>query len=218
MNLILLGPPGAGKGTQAKLLSDRRGVPHISTGDIFRAAIKEGTPLGRKAEAFLASGGLVPDEIVIGIVTGRLDAPDCREGFLLDGFPRTVVQADALDRYLAGRERPLDAVIDLEVPAELLVRRLTGRRVCRECGTPYHEETKPPATEGRCDACGGEIYQRGDDQLETVSERLRVYAKQTEPLIDYYERRGLLRRVDASGTIAEVDELVEQTLAAAGIQ
>lgn len=216
MNLILLGPPGAGKGTQAKLLAERYRIPHISTGDIFRAAIKEGTPLGTRAKSFLDRGLLVPDEIVIGIVTERLAAPDCQSGFLLDGFPRTVPQADALDRYLAERKRPLTAAIDLEVETDLLLRRLTGRRVCRACGTPFHVETKRPQVEGQCDACGGELHQRDDDKPETVAERLRVYADQTEPLIAYYERRGLLRRVEASGTIAQVDALVEQVLSRSG--
>lgn len=216
MNLMLLGPPGAGKGTQAKLLVERYRIPHISTGDIFRAAIKEGTPLGTRAKSFLDRGLLVPDEIVIGIVSERLAEPDCRNGFLLDGFPRTVPQADALDRYLAERKRPLTAVLVLEVGTELLLRRLSGRRVCRACGTPFHVETKRPRVEGQCDRCGGELYQRDDDKLETVAERLRVYAEQTAPLIDYYERRGLLRRVETGGTIDQVDALIEKALARSG--
>lgn len=214
MNLILLGPPGAGKGTQAKLLSARHGIPHISTGDIFRAAIREGTPLGVRAKEFLDRGALVPDEIVIGIVTERLGAEDCRRGFLLDGFPRTLPQAEALDRYLAETGRPLTAAIDLEVGEEILIRRLTGRRVCRACGAPYHVDTNPPREPGRCDRCGGELYQRDDDQPETVAERLRVYEAQTKPLIDYYERRGLLRRIEGDGgSIEEVDAAIERALA-----
>lgn len=216
MNLILLGPPGAGKGTQAKLLAGRYRTPHISTGDIFRAAIKEGTPLGTRAKSFLDRGLLVPDEIVIGIVSERLEAPDCRNGFLLDGFPRTVPQADALDRYLAERKRPLTAVLDLEVGTDLLLRRLTGRRVCRACGMPYHVETKRPQVEGQCDQCGGELYHRDDDKPETVAERLRVYTEQTAPLIEFYECRGLLRRVEAGGTIDQVDALVEKALTGSG--
>ncbi|MGE5599406.1 MAG: adenylate kinase [Bacteroidota bacterium] len=216
MNLILLGPPGAGKGTQAKLLVDRYGIPHISTGDIFRAAIKAGTALGRQAQSYLDRGMLVPDEVVIGIVTERLGEPDCREGFLLDGFPRTVPQADALERTLAEGKRTLTAAIDLEVPDEVLLRRLTGRRVCHACGAVYHLEAKAPAAPGRCDACGGELYQRDDDRPETVAERLRVYAAQTKPLIDYYDRRGLLLRIDARGSIAEVDGLIVAALSARG--
>lgn len=213
MNLILLGPPGAGKGTQAKLLSARHGIPHISTGDIFRAAIREGTPLGTRAKEFLDRGALVPDEIVIGIVADRLKAEDCRGGFLLDGFPRTLPQAEALDRYLAGAGRPLTAAIDLEAGEEVLIRRLSGRRVCRVCGAPYHVDTNPPREPGRCDRCGGELYQRDDDRPETVAERLRVYEAQTRPLIDYYERRGLLRRVEADGGIEAVDAAIERALA-----
>ena len=214
MNLILLGPPGAGKGTQAKLMSDRYGSSHISTGDIFRAAIKAGTPLGQEAKAFLDSGALVPDEVAIGIVVNRLDADDCQRGFLLDGFPRTVAQAEALDEHLASRRRPLDAVIDLEVSPEAVIRRLTGRRVCRGCGLPYQMETKPPNVDGCCDRCGGEVYQRDDDQPVTVTERLRVYHEQTQPLIGYYASRGLLLRIDAGGTIARTDESIEGALAA----
>ncbi|MGQ9779025.1 MAG: adenylate kinase [Bacillota bacterium] len=216
MNLILLGPPGAGKGTQAKLISARHGIPHISTGDIFRAAIAEGTPLGRQAREFLDRGALVPDEIVIGIVTERLGAEDCRPGFLLDGFPRTLPQAEALDRYLAATGRTLTAVLALEVGEEVLIRRLGGRRVCRACGAPYHIETNPPREEGRCDRCGGELYQRDDDRPATVRERLRVYEAQTRPLLDYYEERGLLKRIQADGGIEEVDAAIERALAGGG--
>ena len=216
MHLILLGPPGAGKGTQAKLLAERYHAVHISTGDIFRAAIKDGTALGLKAKSFLDSGGLVPDEIVIGIVTDRLSRGDCREGFLLDGFPRTLPQADALDHYLKEQGRPLTVVLDLEVPSDLLLRRLTGRRICRHCGTPYHMETKPPVHPGRCDQCQGEVYQRDDDKPETVAERLRVYAEQTQPLIEYYGQQGALIAINATGSIKEVDFLVEQALETLG--
>ncbi len=214
MNLILLGPPGAGKGTHAKTLIERYGIPHISTGDIFRAAIKEGTPLGRKAKSYLDEGGLVPDEIVVGIVTERLSAPDTARGFLLDGFPRTVAQADALAGYLSANGRALDAVLDLEADPEVIMRRLTGRRVCRECGAVYHLETAKPKSAGRCDKCGGEIYQRDDDLPATVGERLRVYQAQTAPLVAYYEQRGLLLRVPANGTIAEVNEAIARTMTA----
>lgn len=210
----MLGPPGAGKGTQAKLLADRHGVPHISTGDIFRAAIGEGTPLGRRAKSYLDSGALVPDEIVIGIVVERLDAPDCGDGFILDGFPRTVAQADALDRHLSARGKQLTAAVNLEVDADLILKRLTGRRVCRACGEPYHVETKKPPAGGVCGRCGGEIHQRDDDRPETVARRLEVYTAQTEPLLAYYGRLGLLLTVRANGTIAEVDDLLEKALAA----
>lgn len=212
MNLILLGPPGAGKGTQAKELVAEFGLPHISTGDIFRAAIKAGTPLGRKAQEFLDSGALVPDEIVIGIVTERLAADDTKRGFLLDGFPRTVPQADALDRYLSEENRPLTAVVDLEADREVLMTRLTGRRVCRQCGAPYHLETLRPKAEGICDRCGGELYQRDDDRESTVAERLRVYEEQTKPLTEYYQRRKLLRRVNAVGSSAEVHARIKAVL------
>jgi adenylate kinase len=213
VKLILLGPPGAGKGTLAKTLADAYKVPHISTGDIFRAAIKEGTPLGKKAKSFLDSGGLVPDEVTIGIVTERLQAPDCAAGFLLDGFPRTVAQADALSQFLAGRQLSLDAVVNLEVPDEAILRRLTGRRVCKNCGAPYHTESMPPKTAGVCDRCGGEVYQRADDAPETVAQRLKVYAQQTAPLIQYYQQRGLLLSLDGTGTIPEVAAAATAALA-----
>ena len=212
MFLILLGPPGAGKGTQAKFLADRFHIPHISTGDIFRAAIQNGTELGRQAKAYLDAGALVPDEIVIGIVTVRLGGADCQNGFLLDGFPRTVVQAEALDRSLLADGCSLTCVVQFDVASEALMRRLTGRRVCSDCGVPYHAETNPPRVEGVCDRCGGRVYQRDDDKPVTVAERLRVYQDQTKPLIDYYVRRGLLLRVDAGRSIQEVDVLVQQAL------
>ncbi|MCL6614456.1 MAG: adenylate kinase, partial [Firmicutes bacterium] len=195
-------------------ISSIYGVPHISTGDIFRDNLKRGTELGRKAKEYMDRGELVPDEVVIGIVRDRLAEPDCDRGFILDGFPRTLPQAEALDRYLAETGRPLTAAIDLEVGEEILIRRLTGRRVCRACGAPYHVDTNPPREPGRCDRCGGELYQRDDDRPETVAERLRVYEAQTKPLIDYYERRGLLRRIEGDGgSIEEVDAAIERALA-----
>jgi adenylate kinase len=213
-NLILLGPPGAGKGTQAERIAASYKVPHISTGDIFRAAIKEGTPLGNKAKSFLDAGELVPDEVVIGIVTERIDGSDCQKGFLLDGFPRTIPQADALNEYLASENRKLDRVINIAVDPESLVRRLSGRRVCRDCGAPYHVETKREKVSGLCDICGGELYQRDDDQEETIRKRLAVYQNQTEPLISYYQKKGLLLTVDGGLSIDQVWEEIKAGLGA----
>ncbi len=192
MNIILLGPPGAGKGTQAELLIAKYNIPHISTGDMFRAAIKEGTSLGVEAKGYMDQGQLVPDEVVIGIVKERLQKEDTQKGFLLDGFPRTVSQAEALEKILAEMERKITVTINIEVDSDILLRRLTGRRVCRNCAAVYHIETKKSKIEGVCDHCGGEVYQRTDDTPETVSNRLDVYKKQTEPLIDYYAKKGLL--------------------------
>jgi adenylate kinase len=205
MRLILLGPPGAGKGTQAESLSDTLGIPHISTGDMFREAVAAGTPLGMEAKSYMDAGKLVPDEVTIGIVRERLNRPDARSGFVLDGFPRTVPQAEALDRILDDLSEKIDAVVCIDVPEEKLVRRLSQRRVCRDCGTIYHLESKPPGPDGRCTACGGELYQRDDDTEETVRRRLEVYRLQTEPLIRYYERRGLLRTVSGDQDIDSVN-------------
>lgn len=214
MNLILLGPPGAGKGTQAELLVKQYHIPHISTGDIFRAAIKEGTALGLEAKRFMDSGQLVPDEIVIGIVKERLVKPDCESGFLLDGFPRTVPQADALDQFLKGLNRRITAVINIEVDKEILLSRLTGRRVCRNCAAVYHITTKPSKVQGVCDHCGGEVYQRDDDTPVTVNSRLEVYAKQTEPLIVYYRSKGLLDSFDGTKPIPEIFAAIRKVLEA----
>ncbi|MGE5581651.1 MAG: adenylate kinase [Bacillota bacterium] len=201
MNLILLGPPGAGKGTQAELLIEKYNIPHISTGDIFRAAVKEGTPLGTEAKRYMDSGQLVPDEVVIGIVKERLMKKDCQNGFLLDGFPRTVPQADSLDNFLESQGKKIDAVINIEVESEILLKRLTGRRVCRNCAAVYHVENKPTKTAGVCDHCGGEVYQRDDDTPATVGKRLEVYQAQTEPLIKYYQQKGLLHSFDGQEPI-----------------
>ena len=195
MNVILLGPPGAGKGTQAELLIGKFGIPHISTGDIFRAAVKEGTPLGVKSKEYLENGQLVPDEIVVGIVAERLRQADCGNGFLLDGFPRTVPQADALEEFLNVINKKLTAVINIEVDFPILMARLTGRRVCRNCAI-YHIQNKREKSPGICDQCDGEIYQRDDDLPETVHKRLQVYQRQTEPLISYYRDKGLLASFD----------------------
>lgn len=206
MKLILLGPPGAGKGTQAKMLTERFAIPQISTGDILRAAVKQGTPLGRKAKEYMDAGGLVPDEVVVGIVRERLMAADCSNGFILDGFPRTVAQADALQASLEEMNKALDRVISLVVDAEALVERLTGRRTCKECGRGYHVKFDPPREEAICDACGGSLFQRDDDQEETIRKRLQVYANQTEPLISYYRDADLLMELDGMQPIPQVQE------------
>ena len=212
MNLILLGPPGAGKGTQAELLIKKFEIPHISTGDIFRAAIKEGTPLGTEAKRYMDSGQLVPDEVVIGIVKERLLKADCQKGFLLDGFPRTVPQADSLDGFLQSNGKKIDAVINIEVESSVLLKRLTGRRVCRNCAAVYHIENKKTKIEGVCDQCGGEVYQRDDDTPATVGKRLEVYASQTEPLIQYYRQKGILHSYDGKEPIKSLFEKICQML------
>jgi adenylate kinase len=204
MNIILLGAPGAGKGTQAARMVERYGAPQVSTGDIFRKAVGDGTPLGVEAKKYMDAGELVPDEIVIGIVQERLAQPDLVGGFILDGFPRTVPQADALDAALAGMGRGIDAVISVDVPSEALVERLTARRQCRQCGRIYNVLVDAPTTEGTCDACGGEVYQRDDDTVETVTNRLGVYEAQTAPLIAYYEAKGLLKHIDGTKDIDDV--------------
>ena len=204
MKIILMGPPGAGKGTQAEKLVDLYQIPHISTGDMFRKAQKDGTELGLKAKSYMDQGQLVPDEVTVGIVKERLAEADCKEGFLLDGFPRTVQQADALDTILAELDMALDCVVNIEVDKAFLVDRLTGRRVCRACGATYHIANKAPKVEGVCDKCGGQLYQRGDDTIETVSNRLDVYAAQTAPLIDYYKSKGIMSSIDGSKSMEEV--------------
>lgn len=211
MKLILLGPPGAGKGTQAKMLTDRFSIPQISTGDILRAAVKEGTPMGGKAKSFMDAGGLVPDEVVVGIVRERLQKPDCADGFILDGFPRTVAQADALKETLRQLGKDLDAVISLDVDVEALVERLTGRRTCKDCGRGYHVKFDPPKVAGKCDACGGELFQRDDDREETIRKRLIVYHQQTAPLVAYYLADCLLTSVDG---MREIDTVQQQILSA----
>ena len=204
MKIILMGPPGAGKGTQAEKLVELYQIPHISTGDMFRKAQKDGTELGLKAKSYMDQGQLVPDEVTVGIVKERLAEVDCKEGFLLDGFPRTVQQADALDTILAELDMALDCVVNIEVDKAFLVDRLTGRRVCRTCGATYHIANKAPKVEGVCDKCGGELYQRGDDTIETVSNRLDVYAAQTAPLIDYYKSKGIMSSIDGSKSMEDV--------------
>jgi len=192
LRLVLLGPPGAGKGTQAVRITKKYHIPHISTGDIFRMNVKEGTPLGKKAKEYMDQGALVPDDLTIALVEDRLEQDDCKNGFLLDGFPRTVYQAERFDQYLEEREMTIDRVINLNVEEKLLLERISGRRLCRSCGATYHAKNFPPKVEGVCDACGGEIYQRADDTAETVSNRIKVYEAQTMPLIAYYEKAGTI--------------------------
>lgn len=204
MKLVLLGPPGAGKGTQAVKIAEKYHIPHISTGDIFRKNIKDATPLGMQAQEYMSKGELVPDDLVIGLVESRLAEDDCKNGFLLDGFPRTVYQAEKLDAYLQGKGQGIDKVLDIDVAKEELVGRMIGRRVCKACGATYHIKNMPPKNEGVCDACGGELYQRADDTLETVTNRQQVYLEQTAPLIDYYEKAGNIAHIEGSGGLEKV--------------
>jgi len=214
MRIVLVGPPGVGKGTQAALLQQRHGALHISSGDIFRAELKAETELGRLAKSYMERGELVPDDVTIRMMATRLDSPEVREkGFLLDGFPRTVAQAEALDEWFRQNGVRLDAVIALEVEDEEVVRRLSGRLTCRQCGAIYHRENHPPKVEGLCDACGGELIVRKDDQEETIRERLRVYHETTKPVVDYYERQGLVRRIEAR----EVESTYAKIKAALGL-
>lgn len=206
MRLVLLGPPGAGKGTQAEFIKEHFGIPHISTGDMLRAARQERTPLGLEAEKYMEAGKLVPDEVVVGIVTERLAQPDCAQGFLLDGFPRTVEQALALE----AADIQIDAVISIEVPRDSLVRRLSGRRICRQCGRAWHVEFNPPPAPTTCQ-CGGELFQRSDDSSETVQARLDVYLQQTSPLKEWYSQRDLLVTVNGDQGIEQVfSEILEK--------
>ncbi|WP_427340478.1 adenylate kinase [Caloranaerobacter sp. DY30410] len=212
MRLILLGPPGAGKGTQASGIVKKYNIPHISTGDIFRKNIKEGTELGKKAKEYMDKGLLVPDDIVVAIVKDRLTESDCKDGFLLDGFPRTVAQADALETELKNLNMQLDKVINIEVDKEALIERAVGRRICKECGATYHIKFNPPKQEGICDICGGELYQRKDDTVETVTKRIEVYLEQTKPLIDYYKDKGILANIDGMQSIDKVFEDIVSAL------
>jgi len=206
MNIVFLGPPGAGKGTQAKILIERYGIPQVSTGDMLREHRAKGTELGKKAQEYMDKGQLVPDEIILGMVKERLSQPDCQKGFILDGFPRTVAQAEALDKLLSEMGKKLDFALALIVPDDLLVERLTGRRTCKSCGMMYHIKYKPPKVEGICDVCGGELYQRPDDNEETVRNRLKVYHEQTAPLVEYYKNKGILREIDGSKSIEEITQ------------
>jgi adenylate kinase len=214
MRIVLLGGPGSGKGTQAKKLVDKLGIPQISTGDIFRAALKEGTPMGLKAKTYMDKGELVPDDVVIGVVEERLTKPDLDKGYMLDGFPRTLAQAEALDKILVSQGKAINHAILVDVPDEELVARLSGRRTCRnsDCGKMYHVMFNPPKRADICDGCGSELYQRDDDSEATIRERLTVYNKQTAPLIDYYDKKQLLRRVAGVGPIDEIFSSIQKVL------
>ncbi|GAQ24674.1 MULTISPECIES: adenylate kinase [Tepidanaerobacter] len=206
MRIVLLGPPGAGKGTQAKKIADKFGIPHISTGDILRKAIADKTLLGKQAAEYLEKGLLVPDDLVIAMVKSRLDMEDCKNGFLLDGFPRTVKQAESLDDYMQEKGIQLDIVLNIEVKQDTLIERFTGRRVCEQCGATYNIKSSPPKEPGLCDKCGGRLIIRDDDKPETVKKRLEVYETSTAPLIGYYKEKNLLINIDGSGSIDDVFE------------
>ena len=204
MKIIMLGAPGAGKGTQAKMIAEKYSIPHISTGDIFRANIKNGTPLGMEAKGYMDQGLLVPDELTVKILLDRVSQDDCKNGYVLDGFPRTIPQAQVLDQALAGLNDQIDHAIDVDVPDENIIRRMSGRRACVSCGATYHIEYIRPKTEGICDVCGKELVLREDDRPETVGKRLDVYHEQTQPLIDFYGKKGILKTVDGTREMHEV--------------
>ncbi len=214
MKIIMLGAPGAGKGTQAKLIAEKYGIPHISTGDIFRANIKEGTELGKEAKQYMDKGELVPDELTVRILLDRVGRDDCKNGYVLDGFPRTIPQATVLDNEVAKLGETIDYAIDVEVPDENIIRRMGGRRACPKCGATYHVEHIPPKKEGICDTCGSELVLRDDDKPETVKSRLEVYHKQTQPLIDHYSKQNILRTVDGTKDMKEVFANIEKLLEA----
>jgi adenylate kinase len=213
MRIVMIGAPGAGKGTQAKLLQEQYHIPQISTGDMLREAERVGTALGRVAAHYMSDGKLVPDDVVIGIVDDRLRAADCHAGFILDGFPRTVAQAQALDRLLAERDGGLDAVLWIQVPDHEIVRRLSGRVMCRKCGTPYHREFDPPKQADRCDRCGGELYQREDDRADRIATRLAILAKEIAPVTAYYRATGLLAEIAGTGSQSDVSARIKAALA-----
>ncbi|MBN1856707.1 MAG: adenylate kinase [Dehalococcoidia bacterium] len=215
MNVVLLGAPGAGKGTQAALITGALGVVHVASGDLFRSALKGKTELGLLAKTYMDKGELVPDEVTINMVVERITRDDCANGVLFDGFPRTLSQAQALDEKMAGLDRAIDKTVYIEVPEEELVKRLSGRWICRECQVPYHEISSPPKVAGKCDACGGELYQRADDKEETVRERLKVFLSETMPIVEYYERQGKLIRVDGNRQIDVVSAEISGVLGVA---
>ena len=212
MKIIMLGAPGAGKGTQAKMIADKYGIPHVSTGDIFRANIKNGTELGKQAKAYMDKGELVPDELTVKILLDRVAQDDCKNGYVLDGFPRTIPQAEVLDKELDRLGESIDYAIDVDVPDENIVKRMGGRRACVTCGATYHIEHVPPKKEGICDNCGGELILRDDDKPETVQNRLNVYHTQTQPLIDFYNAKGVLREVDGTKDMMEVFDSIKAIL------
>lgn len=212
MKLLIMGRPGAGKGTQAANIKEYYKIPHISTGDMFRAAIKNQTELGLLAKSYMDKGGLVPDEVTIGLVRERLAEADCKNGFLLDGFPRTVAQAEALDEILKSNGIKLDAVLDVNVPAEKLIRRMVGRRVCKTCGATFHVEFNAPKKDGICDNCGSPLVQRADDTEATAKNRLEVYDNQTAPLLDFYSKKGILKTVNGDQPLDKVFEDIKETL------
>lgn len=214
MKIIMLGAPGAGKGTQAKQIADKYSIPHISTGDIFRANIKNGTELGKKAKQYMDQGALVPDELTCDLVMDRIQQDDCKNGFVLDGFPRTIPQAEALDAALGKINEKMDYAIDVDVPDENIVNRMSGRRACLNCGATYHLISIPPKVEGICDRCGSEIVLREDDKPETVQKRLKVYHEQTQPLLDYYKNQGILKSVDGTQPMDEVFKAIVTILGA----
>jgi len=212
VNIIMLGPPGSGKGTQAKKLIEKFGIPQISTGDLLREAVKNGTELGKQAKSYMDAGKLVPDEVVVGMVKERLSKDDAQRGFILDGFPRTVPQAEALDKTLDQMGKKIDKVVNVDVPDSEVVERLSGRRTCKGCGAMYHVKFNQPKKEGLCDKCGGELYQRDDDNEQTIKRRLEVYHEQTSPLKDYYGKKGLVADVDGTGDINEITKAIEKVL------
>lgn len=210
MKIVLLGPPGAGKGTQGVVLSRNYRIAHISTGDILREAVKNGTALGLKAKSYMDKGELVPDEVVTGIVAERLDREDAKKGFILDGFPRTLKQGEDLDKELKKIKSSIDMVLYFEIPEKIAIERLTGRRVCKRCGANYHVKNIPPKKEGVCDKCGGELYQRPDDTIDTVKNRLKVYEAQTQPLIEYYTKKGTLKKVSGALDVQDLFKVLSQ--------
>jgi adenylate kinase len=212
MRIIMLGAPGAGKGTQAKKIADTYHVPHVSTGDIFRANIKAGTELGKKAKSYMDQGGLVPDEVTIGMLLDRIHEEDCRNGYILDGFPRTIPQAQSLTRALDGEGEKVDYAINVDVPDENIINRMSGRRACLQCGATYHVVYNPPKQEGICDVCGSKLVLRDDDKPETVKKRLQVYHEQTQPLIEYYKEAGVLKEVDGTRDMDKVFEDIKAIL------